>query len=172
MILNYIYIFPLLGVFIILLYLFLKNRSSGPISEIPRGTIIYGDLVSEGKVLVSRKHYLSGKPDKVVKNGNRIIPFEYKSGVSYDTPKHTHVLQMGVYFIILADLYEDYSIEYGILQYSNTKFEIQNTQELRDEVLAKADILRKTQGIPIRNHNRPARCANCPYRNICRQRLI
>ncbi|MCL4345031.1 MAG: Dna2/Cas4 domain-containing protein [Candidatus Thermoplasmatota archaeon] len=172
MLLNLIYAIPLALILIVLVYFYISGRRTGTIAEVPRGTMIYGDLIQEGKVLVTRKHNLSGKPDKIVRHGNLIIPFEYKSGTAQDVPRHTHVLQMGVYFIILGDLYPDYSIDYGILQYSNKRFEIQNTQELRDEVLAKAEVLRRTVGIPVRNHDRPGRCRNCPYLEICRQRLI
>ncbi|MGP6206979.1 Dna2/Cas4 domain-containing protein [Cuniculiplasma sp. SKW3] len=172
MLLNIIYIIPVIIILAVLVYLYISGRKSGPISEIPHGTMIYGDLLQEGKVLVSRKHLLSGKPDKIVRHGNIIIPFEYKSGIAQEEPKHTHVLQMGVYFIILSDLYSDYEIGYGILQYSNKRFQIENTPELRDEVLSKAEVIRRTMGVPVRNHNRPGRCRNCPYLEICRQRLI
>jgi CRISPR-associated exonuclease Cas4 len=172
MLVSIYYGIPALIILLLLIYFYIRGRNSGPIAEVPRGAMIYGDLLQEGKVLVSRKHFLSGKPDKIVRHGNMIIPFEYKSGVAQDSPKHTHVLQMGVYFIILTDLYNDYNISYGILQYSNKRFQIENTQELRDEVLSKAEIIRRTVGVPVRNHDRPGRCRNCPYLEICRQRLI
>ncbi len=47
--------------------------------SIPKGTQIYGDLISEGKVLRSNRYALTGKPDKVVMSGRQVIPYEYKT---------------------------------------------------------------------------------------------
>ena len=139
--------------------------------SIPSGRAIYGDLQSEGKVLTSRRYGLTGKPDKVIRRGDEIIPYEFKS-TEADSPRTGHLLQMGVYFLILEDNSAGAIIRKGVLKYRTRAFEVRNTPELRERVLRTAQLMRATRGIPRRNHDNPGKCFRCSFKDACSQRLI
>lgn len=148
-------------------YLFIRRKAYA----IPTGTAVYGDLKSQGKILRSERYKLSGKPDMVIQRGKRIIPFEYKT-TDANAPRGGHMLQMGVYFLILEELYPDREIRYGVLKYRNYAFRIENSPNLRVKLLDTLDKMRANTGVPARNHNNPRRCVYCSFRDNCSQRLI
>ncbi|MEM0156391.1 MAG: Dna2/Cas4 domain-containing protein [Thermoplasmataceae archaeon] len=131
---------------------------------------MYGDMLTKGTVLRSERFRLTGKPDLVTRKGREIIPYEYKSG-NADTPRSGHMLQMGVYFLLLEDLYHGSKIPFGILKYNNSTFRIENTYRLKSRVLAIADEIRSVSGVPARNHDSSVRCFRCPYKDLCSQNL-
>ncbi len=140
-------------------------------TSIPRGRQIYGDLQSRGQTLISRRYGISGKPDAVVRKGNSIIPYEYKS-TDADTPRDGHLMQMGAYFLILEEEFQGYRVPYGILKYRNQAFRIDNTIELRTKVVFTVDRMRNDFGMPERNHDNPRRCAVCSFSSRCDQTLL
>lgn len=158
----------LLPVVILVLILILSRRKKS--YSIPSGRKIYGDMLTKGQILRSERFMLSGKPDMIMKSGNNIIPYEYKSG-NANEPRTGHMLQMGVYFLLIADLYPTSRTEYGILKYRNATFRIENTRAIREKVLIAVDKIRSSSGIPVRNHNSRIRCFRCPYKDICSQNL-
>ena len=139
--------------------------------SIPRGTQIYGDLLSEGRTLKSARYALTGKPDKVVMNGRQVIPYEFKSA-SVDRPREGHMLQMGTYFLILEEIYPDKAIPYGIIKYGNNAFRIDNTSRIKAATLEIAQQIRGNYGIPTRNHSNSGKCYKCGFRDGCLQSLI
>lgn len=139
--------------------------------SIPRGNQIYGDLLSEGRTLRSTKYQISGKPDKIVQTGRQIIPYEFKSTVA-DRPREGHMLQMGIYFIILEELYPDKPMPYGIIKYGNNAFRIDNTTRLKTAAMEIANQIRGNFGIPTRNHGNSGKCYKCGFRDGCLQSLI
>ncbi len=139
--------------------------------SIPRGTQIYGDLLSEGRILRSTRYHLSGKPDKIVQSGRQIIPYELKSTIA-DRPREGHLLQMGVYFIILEEVYPDKMIPYGIIKYGNNTFRVDNTTRIKTAVMEIANQVRGNYGIPTRNHRNNGKCYKCGFREGCVQSLI
>jgi CRISPR-associated exonuclease Cas4 len=171
MLLSIYFIIPFILAVGILIFFLLKFKKKADVYEVPKGRFVYGDLVSEGKVLVSNKYGLSGKPDRVIESKGLLIPYEFKSGSAGETPWEPHKIQMGVYFLILKELYPQKEIQYGVIRYRNRAFYVENTQELRDRVLQRTEILRRVKGVPSRNHNTPNKCAPCKYRSICRERL-
>ncbi|MHB1440211.1 MAG: CRISPR-associated protein Cas4 [Cuniculiplasma sp.] len=171
MILPIYYLIPFVAILVILFIFLIRARKRMDYYEMPRGRHVYGDMLSEGKILVSKKYRLSGKPDRVIENRDMIIPYEFKSSDIGEKPWEPHIIQMGVYFIILQEAYPEKRIEYGIIKYRNRSFYVDNTQELRDRIIVKSQILRRVKGIPNRNHDSPGRCEGCKYRSICRERL-
>jgi CRISPR-associated exonuclease Cas4 len=139
--------------------------------SIPKGTQIYGDLISEGKVLRSNRYSLTGKPDKVVMSGRQVIPYEYKT-TDADRPREGHMLQMGVYFIILEEMYPDKVIPYGVLRYREQAFRIDNTPRIKSAVLEIARQIRGNYGVPVRNHTNSGKCFRCSFKEGCVQSLI
>ena len=171
MLLPVYFIIPFIGLLIILVFYFLKAKRRMDYYEMPKERFVYGDMKSEGKILVSKRYGLSGKPDRVIENSGQIIPYEYKSSNIGDQPWEPHIIQMGVYFIILQELYPEHMIQYGVIKYRNRSFYVNNSNELKDRVLTRAQLIRRMRGVPNRNHDNPGRCLNCKYRSICRERL-
>ncbi len=167
----YFSIIPII-VFIVLLYFLIKTRKRIQTYRVPKGQVVYGDMISTGKILVSKKYLLSGKPDKVIDSRGTIIPYEFKSGNAGETPWEPHRIQMGVYFIILQEMYPEKEVGYGIIRYRNESFYVENTPELRDIVLKRAETIRRTKGVTYRSHENPRKCAACKFREICKERLI
>lgn len=165
-----ILIFLVLVVVVFLALAFRSSRTSVRYS-IPRGSQIYGDLISEGKTMRSTRYQISGKPDKVVLSGRQIVPYEYKSTMA-DRPREGHMLQMGAYFIILEELYPDKQMPYGIIKYGNNAFRIDNTSRLKAAAVEVANQIRGNFGIPTRNHANRGKCFKCGFRDNCLQSLI
>lgn len=165
-------VYAILALLIILSTVLLIHFSRSKKSfAMPQGTKIYGDLMAEGKIMRSHSFGLSGKPDKVVKNGHKVIPYEYKS-TDAKTPREGHMLQMAAYFVILEENFPEDKVEYGVLKYRNYAFRIENSPRLRGELFRIMDQMRGNLGEPERNHNSPRRCVYCSFREICPQKLI
>lgn len=155
----------------LLLYLSLVFSRSKKKYAFPQGETVYGDLKAEGRILRSRTHGLSGKPDKVVQNKNLIIPYEYKS-TNASRPREGHMLQMAAYFLILEENYPDNEVKYGVLKYKNYAFRIENSDSLKRELFMVMKQIRSGTGMPERNHNNRGRCAFCSFRETCLKKLI
>lgn len=160
-------------VFLIALFLYFSvmfTRSKRRFA-IPQGESVYGDLKSQGRILRSSQYGLSGKPDKVVQNGNIVIPYEYKS-TNAPRPREGHMLQMAAYFLILEENFPENEVQYGVLKYRNHAFRIENSDSLKRELFMVMDQIRHGAGMPERNHNSRGRCAFCSFRESCSKRLI
>ncbi|GEM_PF-1062847 len=161
----------ILIMFLAMLYAGIRTRAR---YNIPRGESIYEDMLHGGKILRSTRYGLSGKPDRVIRRGGRLIVYEYKSG-NAPTPRDGHVLQLGTYFIILQDLYPELTVSYGIINYRNQAFRIDNTRMLRERVIRVSENIREISSsglVPLRNHGSVAKCLRCPFNDICSQSLI
>lgn len=161
-----------IAIFVILLYFLFRARARVQTYRVPKGQMVYGDMLSTGQILTSQKYRLSGKPDRVIESKGSVIPYEFKSGTAGDAPWEPHRIQMGVYFIILQELYPNREVSYGIIKYRNESFYVENTPELRDIVLKRAETIRRTKGLTYRSHENANKCAACKYREICKERLI
>lgn len=156
-------------VVIIMLLVYVASRKK--ITAVPSGRVIYGDLVAKGTVLKSQRHKLSGKPDMVVRNGNSLIPYEYKSSRA-TVPRDGHLLQMAAYFLILEENYPQLSVPYGVIKYEGSAFKVKNTMKLRTDLLYTMEVMRMTGNMPVRKHTNPRRCMSCSFRQSCPQSLI
>lgn len=164
-------LFVILLAFIILLVM---GATSSRKYYVPRGTEIYQDMESPGKVLRSHRWGLTGKPDKIIRKRNRIVVYEFKN-TRAEKPRRGHVLQIGAYFLILEETYPQYIVDYGILKYRDHTYRIENSQKLRDDVIRTSDMMRNiasVEGYPVRNHSNPGRCFKCPFKANCSQSLI
>ena len=137
----------------------------------PGSREIYSDLSSGGKVLVSRRYMISGKPDMILKKRDAIIPFEYKT-TNADKPRTGHLLQMAAYFLILEENFPGMNIDYGIIEYKKQKFRIKNTVELRRKLLSTLAEMRQFRPGTPRNHHNPGKCFRCSFKDSCLQNLI
>ncbi len=164
------------GILIFLaLILFGISRLLAKRTGIPDGRIIYSDpgvWKKTLKPLYDAGIGLTGRPDYLIKKGDRIIPAEVKSSWAPRSPYDSHILQLAAYCVLVESTYGRRP-PYGLLRYKNRTFKIKFTSDLEERVLEKIDVIRKQKNKEDapRSHNQLNRCARCGYRNICDQRL-
>jgi CRISPR-associated exonuclease Cas4 len=175
-------IYILVGL-VFLLAIILISKSRGIDKEIKRlkiehkiqdGKITYSDLNTPAKALFSKRYRLSGKPDYIVKNNDKYIPVELKTGYHVEPQKH-HVLQLAAYCQLVEDSYNGFT-PHGLLIYNDTskQFKIPFDPGLRFELestIEKMRYLLKTKEIK-RNHSDPYKCKNCSMKTYCDTKII
>lgn len=167
---------PIVVILIFLaLILFGISRLLAKRTGIPDGRIIYSDpsmWKKAQKPLYDASIGLTGKPDYLIKKGDRIIPAEVKSSWAPRSPYDSHILQLAAYCVLVKSTYGQRP-SYGLLRYKNRTFKVKFTSDLEERLLQIIDIIRmqKNKKDTPRSHNHPNRCARCGYRNSCDQRL-
>lgn len=143
-----------------------RHRETG----LPRGAIRYTDTGDERpQVLFSPRHRLSGRPDYLVKEGDYLIPIEVKSTRTPASPYRSHMLQLVAYCLLVEEMH-GHRPPYGIIRYADASFHVDNTAELRDEVINTLDEMRDL----LRQSEAPAkpldsrRCRRCGYQEGCK----
>lgn len=130
----------------------------------PFASLVYTDETG-GKLLVSEKWDLQGKPDYIFKKWfrNQYIPFEIKSGkVKEDCPHEGDLMQLLAYLLLVE---ETYGVRpcYGKLVYRNKTFKVRNTRKHRTKlkkVLEEMhDMLNEYDG--ARTTKNYLKCKNC-----------
>ncbi len=151
----------------------LLRRRSG----LPDGEIVYEDTSGTDSEVLFSKHYgLRGKPDYLLEDedGDGLVPVEVKSSAAprNGKPYPSHLMQLAVYFLLVEDVLEQ-PAPYGLLRYRDRTLRIENTDELREELLEVIEemqaILRESEA--HRSHNQARRCAGCSVANACDERL-
>jgi CRISPR-associated exonuclease Cas4 len=146
-------------------------------SGLPAGEVIYSDTGAEEAVeapLISRRYGLVGKPDYLVhtQDGGRrvVVPLEVKkrSRPASEQQHLGHVLQLAAYCMLVEEVH-GVTPPYGLLRYADGTLRIPFTEELRGEVLAAAEAIRRARAAPDvhRQHEEPGRCVWCGYRHAC-----
>lgn len=146
-------------------------------SGLPGGEIVYEDTSgAESEVLVSTNYGLRGKPDYLLDadDAEGLVPVEVKSSPMprNGKPYPSHLMQLAVYFLLVEDVLEE-PAPYGLIRYRDRTLRIENTDELREQLL---DVVEEMQailqdGAAQRNHNQPRRCAGCSVAYTCDERL-
>src|SRR6266404_3076674 len=117
--------------------------------------------------LVSRRHGLAGRPDRLVKAGGTIIPEEWKSS---RTLRPWHRAQLGVDFLLIKD---ELGVRppYGfVVTGDGRRHRIDNDDALREWVLDLAGQIRaarKAVRVPIAVTPAPGQCRRCGMRGHC-----
>ncbi len=150
----------------------LRRNKENVYSQMSDDTLMMGKILTERKTIYSMKFGVSGTPDRIIGTVDSVIPMMFREMQAPDGPRMSHMIQMGVFFLILPEIYPGMYVRYGVLTYTDSKYRIANSLTLKNEVLARLDEIFRTNGIPTRNHNDPARCMSCPYSGGCMQRLI
>jgi CRISPR-associated exonuclease Cas4 len=132
-----------------------------------------GQTVSLDRVpLTSRRYGLTGRPDRLIRLGNQVVPEEWKSA---RTLQPWHKVQLGVYFLLIEDALGTVP-PYGYLVAGDgTRYRIENDDALRGQVLDLAGKIRAArrmvkQPIPVRPV--PWQCRTCGVREHCGQARI
>ncbi len=137
--------------------------------RLPEGEIVYQDADGTAEPLFATRYPLSGKPDYVVLSPEGApIPVELKLTMIAETAQPQHVMQLGVYFVILEDLY-DQPPAYGVLRYANQDFSIQYTDALKRKVLRRLQEMEDCDEHhpPALARQLPSKCHVCPFQPIC-----
>lgn len=163
------------------LWLLRQGQRTYQTSGLPIGEVIYSDTGAwqpVAKALINREHGLIGKPDYLVqvaeKGRSFTIPVEVKSAKRPPAPHTGHLLQLGAYCLLVEATYQQ-TPPYGLLHYADATLRIPFTAELRREVLAVAEVIRRDQqAVDVkRSHNESQRCRACGYQHQCgEQQLI
>lgn len=142
---------------------------------LPGGRIVYSDSKTWGvpeKPFFDALSGLTGKPDYVIKHGERLLPVEVKSAFAPVEPYESHILQLMSY-CYLIERSTGQRPPYGILRYRNRTFAIDFTRERENHLLDTLDEMRRieSRGKAMRSHDDPARCARCGYAKECPEKM-
>lgn len=140
--------------------------------NIPEAKIIYTDLDKPAKPLFSKRFKVSGKPDYIVKSGERFIPIEIKSTVA-GKPYKSHILQLAAYCLLIEEEFNTL-VEFGIIEYANGSqyrivYDVPLKFEVRKTLAAMRDYL--NSGGLERNHESLAKCRACSFREVCKNAI-
>lgn len=167
----------LLGLALATFWLAGRGRAA---TGLPAGRLVYADTTRWRPLerpLFSRHYHLSGRPDYVVQRGRDLIPVEIKSGRAPDGgPYFSHILQLAAYCLLVQETHGQRP-PYGLIVYADDDgqaYEIDYTQALQDKLLDVLDEMRFAldEDDAPRDHDQPARCQACGYRNACEQLLV
>lgn len=124
-------------------------------------------LARDDLTLVSERLGLIGRPDRLVEDGKDIIPEEWKSSRRVSD---SHRMQLGTYLILVE---ESYGVRppYGVVVLGDgSSVKVENTEELRSEVLAIAERIREHRGDveePMTVNQPVQKCRACGQRQNC-----
>lgn len=129
-----------------------------------------GKTISLDRVtLTSRRLGLTGRPDRLIRNGGTLVIEEWKSARQV---RPWHRAQMGVYFLLAEERYQVRPTHGFIVCGDGARHRIDNTDDLRAWVLGMAGEIRAAkakvaQPIPVK----PVRgqCPPCGMRSYCKQ---
>jgi CRISPR-associated exonuclease Cas4 len=110
-----------------------------------------------------------GRPDRLVREGEWIIPEEWKSSKRVSDG---HRLQLGTYFILIEEEFGVRPPHGYVVLGDGSRVRVENTEQLRAKVLEAADAIRRSRRairdeIPVRQT--AAKCRACGQRSSCRQ---
>ena len=134
-----------------------------------RGFISGKTVTLDNVTLFSKEHLLVGRPDRIVKRGEELIPEEWKSSKKVQP---WHIAQLGTYFILIE---EHYGVRprFGVIVTGDGKRKrISNSDELRARVLDVARQVRAARHqVEVELAASPERwqCRACGQRSRCRQ---
>jgi CRISPR-associated exonuclease Cas4 len=123
----------------------------------------------DNRTFTSRRYGLTGRPDRLIRDGGYLIPIEVKSA---RVLRPWHRAQVGVYFLLIE---EETGVlpPYGLIELSDgSRHRVENTAELRAWVLDLAGRIRAARAavsVPIQVTPVPGQCPPCGQRRRCEQ---
>ena len=95
------------------------------------------------------------------------MPIEIKTGIKPRYPYFSHIVQIGVYSLLVEDLYGH--CQGGVLRYGDKTFFIKLNEKLRATIKENRNKLLKDlqKGSMHRNHRRRGKCKKCSMREKC-----
>ena len=130
----------------------------------------FGETIALDNVTIfSERLKLVGRPDRIIRQGEDLIPEEWKSSKRVSKG---HRLQLGTYFLLIEEEYGERPPFGVVVLGDGSRVEVENTESLRSEVLSIAEKIREHratlgEAIPVRQ---PAwKCRACGQRENCSQ---
>jgi CRISPR-associated exonuclease Cas4 len=155
--------------------LFFISRRQRRATGLPSGRVIDTDTRAWGKVekpFFDKDLGLTGKPDYLIEQNDKIIPVEVKTGRTPESPYDSHIFQVAVYCILVEKTYGKRP-SYGIIHYPGRDFAVDYTADLENallDLLAEMRINEHRNQV-VRSHEDEQRCRRCGFREVCDQRL-
>ena len=148
-----------------------RERTGVPVGA----RIVYSDSGAWEKVerpLFSRQYGLTGKPDYIIEQDGAIIPIEVKPNRTAPKPRDSDVMQLAAYALLIEEAYGAVP-PHGLLKYRDAVFEIDFTEQLKEELIALMAAMRRDFEARevARSHAESRRCHACGYRAECGQIL-
>lgn len=119
--------------------------------------------------LYSERYGLVGRPDRIVRQGENLIPEEWKSAKRVS---HGHRLQLATYFILIEENHGKRPPHGFVVLGDGSRVRVENTDELCSEAVEIAERIREhrarmAEEIPV---EQPAwKCQKCGQRSNCGQ---
>jgi CRISPR-associated exonuclease Cas4 len=122
--------------------------------------------------LFSSRYQLTGKPDYIVQVNGATIPVEVKPNRVAREPYESDVLQLAAYGLLIQEALGA-APAFGLLKYRDEVFQIALTDELRAQLLAVMDQMRRDFAVRdvAASHSQSQRCRACGYRDQCGQAI-
>lgn len=161
----------LLALAVLLIYVSRRQRRQ---LGLPAGRLLYEDMDSGGRLrepLFDAELNLVGRPDYLIREGDKLVPVEVKSGRSPKAPYESHIYQLAAYCLLVASNFGQRP-SHGLIRYPERSFKVNFTEELEAGLLNLLDEMRahKSADLP-RSHQQAARCRACGYLQVCDQNL-
>ncbi len=137
----------------------------------PQEDIAYVGMQQESPLLESGQLGIRGRPDYIIRRDSSYIPVEKKTGRTPKGPLFSHIVQLIAYCMLVGESFGP--VPYGIIEYEEKKYSIDNSDELQETVLELRDkLLRdRERDEAHRNHERKGKCIYCSRRDVCHERL-
>jgi CRISPR-associated exonuclease Cas4 len=130
----------------------------------------FGETVALDDVtLYSARLKLIGCPDRIIRQGGSLIPEEWKSAKRMS---HGHRIQLGAYFLLIEEEYGERPPFGVVVLGDGSRHQVENTEELRSEVLEIADAIRGRRRVmeaEIEVRQPAWKCRSCGQRANCGQ---
>jgi CRISPR-associated exonuclease Cas4 len=151
------------GLIVVLLAGWLWRRS-----RLPVGRILTSDAGARpGRLLVSERHGLHGRPDYLIRRGRQVVPVEVKPTQTRVYP--SAVMQVMAYCLLVEEHYG--RPRHGLLVLADRTETIPYTDARRAELLGVLAAMRAAPPLPPRNHDQPGRCRACAFAPVCSDAL-
>jgi len=124
-----------------------------------RGLASGGTVALDIVTLISRRYGLTGRPDRLIREGGMVIPEEWKSSRQV-WPSHR--AQLAVYLLLTEDRLGVKPTHGFVVCGDGTRHRVENTEDLRAWVLDLAGQIRaarKAVAVPIPVNTKPGRAA-------------
>jgi len=132
----------------------------------------WGRTLSRDNVtLRSERYRLVGRPDRIVRRGNRLIVEDRKSA---NRVQDSHRMQMGVYLLLAEEHYGVRPSHAVVVLRDGRRVKVKNTKALKGQVLEIVRAIRASrQNISreLRATGSPSKCRRCAQRQNCNQRV-
>lgn len=146
-----------------------QSRHRQATLNLPTGTPVYQDTQEvRGKVLVSKRLRLKGRPDLLLEQQGQLIPVEVKTGKTPPQPYPGHVMQL-IAYCVLVEAHYGQRPTHGIIRYAEQQFTVEFTREIEAELEALLALMHASryEAQVHRNHRSPSRCKGCGFQRQC-----